>query len=140
METGLFVSILKILYLHIFHKKINFSQRFGAHRVDFTDSNRSRTPKDSVAMLREIFTDNGFLSVAAGRKKYHDIIDRYADNDVDSTTTSTSVTIPTTTTTTTRTATNTPADNGSQLTVGSLPFNMLAVCLIMLHKYVAALS
>lgn len=112
----------------------NFSQRFGAHRVDFTDNNRTRTAKDSVGILRDIFADNGFLNAAAGgHKKYHDIIERYTDVEATTTTTTT-----TTTTSTTRNTVSdtTPATGGSGLVNGSFTVNILAVGFIMLCKWV----
>jgi len=38
-----------------------YSETFGLYRVNFNDSARSRTPKDSVAVLKKIITDNGWL-------------------------------------------------------------------------------
>ena len=37
-----------------------YSERFGLHRVDFTDPERPRTPKASSALYREIIMQNGF--------------------------------------------------------------------------------
>jgi len=43
-----------------FEWKRGYTQRFGAHWVDFEDPERPRTPKASVAALRQIYADNGF--------------------------------------------------------------------------------
>ncbi len=73
-------------------------------------------------MLRDIYTDNGFFSTASGRKKYHDIIERYTDEESDITTTTTTMT-----TTTTTTTTQAPASGKSQIMIGSYSFNIVAV-------------
>ncbi|CAG7726489.1 unnamed protein product, partial [Allacma fusca] len=41
-----------------------YSERFGAHWVNFTDPARPRQAKNSVKMLKKIFTDNGFIKDA----------------------------------------------------------------------------
>lgn len=43
-----------------FEWKRGYTQRFGAHSVDFESNDRKRTPKASVAVLKKIFEDNGF--------------------------------------------------------------------------------
>lgn len=58
-------------------------------------------------MLRDIFSDNGFLTpTAGGHKLYHDIIERYTDvEDI--------------------------ATGGSRTVIGSFAFTLLAVGMIM---------
>ncbi|OXA44769.1 Myrosinase 1 [Folsomia candida] len=62
-----------------FEWKRGYTQRFGAHRVEFDDPDRERKPKESVALLRDIFDDNGFNSLrdVNQRKRYHDVVEFY---------------------------------------------------------------
>ncbi|OXA40455.1 myrosinase 1 [Folsomia candida] len=40
-----------------------YTERFGVHWVNFSDPDRTRTPKKSAAFLKELFTNNGFAKV-----------------------------------------------------------------------------
>ena len=37
-----------------------YTQKFGIYQVNFTDPNRTRTPKHSAAAYSQIIKDNGF--------------------------------------------------------------------------------
>lgn len=75
----------KCTYIYIsinadsWYATISYRQRFGAHRVEFDDPDRERKPKESVALLRDIFDDNGFNSLrdVNQRKRYHDVVEFY---------------------------------------------------------------
>jgi len=43
-----------------FEWKAGFTERFGLHYLDFDDREKKRTPRKSVAVYRQIITDNGF--------------------------------------------------------------------------------
>ena len=43
-----------------FEWAMGYSEKFGVHRVDFSDPNRSRTAKDSARFYAGIIRNNGF--------------------------------------------------------------------------------
>lgn len=43
-----------------FEWRRGYSERFGLHYVNFTDSNRTRTPKASARFYKQLVKENGF--------------------------------------------------------------------------------
>lgn len=65
MGPRLHVSKIIQLYLcrvNYLNLSLNYSERFGLHWVNYTHPDKPRIPKKSAAVLKQIFSDNGFPS------------------------------------------------------------------------------
>lgn len=56
-------------FLDNFEWMEGYRVRFGIHRVDFNDPNRSRTPKRSAEAYKEIIRNNGFSKKLKGKSE-----------------------------------------------------------------------